>query len=183
MGINYLSRDRLQYLTPLALGCYICCIVFSCESRKILSNASGIEPVDSLIEARVDSLRYVILNDTSKYDKKDLIHTAIGTQNADQYSSLFIVNSEYFYLLDIISPDKVLEFVDEFLNSSHIFSIQIISDPEATSTYGRRGKNGVVLIKTKSKSLVNYHVGGLKVKSRNKNNFDQFIKGDIRTYD
>ena len=59
------------------------------------------------IKPFIDSLNHKILNDTVKFDRKDLIHVNGYTKNRKPYSMLIIVNSKrsYSYRLDIIESN------------------------------------------------------------------------------
>jgi hypothetical protein len=129
---------------------------------------------DSL-EKFVDKLKNEVLIDTLKFKKNDLIGLNGLTENAKSYSKIYLVDMKYIYKLDIISNEKVKEFVTEILNVEKIESISFSEKNTCCSLVGKIGINGCVFITTKKKSKINYKVGGLKYKSRKKggSNLDQ----------
>ncbi|MCW1148975.1 hypothetical protein [Flavobacterium lacisediminis] len=137
------------------------------------------------IKPFIDSLNHKILNDTVKFDLKDLIHLDGYTKNLKPYSMLIIVNSKrsYSYRLDIIESNLVKEFADEILNYQNIESIRYIKKIDAPLLYGPMAKEGCIFITLKPKVKLNYKVGGLKYRKGKKrkggDNFLQRKEGEI----
>jgi hypothetical protein len=128
------------------------------------------------MEKFLDSLRDTIAKDTSRFKRSDLIYSSIGALNKNPYSPLFIVNKKYKYKLDIVSGQKVMEFIDEFLNTDKIESIIFFNSKAGIAVYGDLGKSGVLLITIKKAAKVNYHVSGFQMykdQSLGGNNFKQ----------
>jgi len=109
---------------------------------------------------QIDSLIQKIYRDTVRFDKKDLVFTQIGRRNINSYSMLYLVNGAYFYMLDIVSSDKVVEFVNEFLDIHKIESISIIPKEKTLTFGGVRVQNGVVAIVLKKNTKFNPLVAG-----------------------
>lgn len=130
----------------------------------------------------IDSIRKKIIADTVKFNRKDLIHSSVLTENSQPYSMLFIINKEYAYALDIISGNKVMEFVNEFLKPEIINSIQFLDSNNATAVYGNRGQKGALLINIKRKKKLVFFVAGLKRNNNRKDNFDQYQAGELKVF-
>ena len=79
-------------------------------------------------------------------------------------STSAIVNGRYLYSLDIISSDKVVEFVNEILDVDKIEFIDIMPGEKAHSFHGNRGLNGMVVITMKKNAEFNPFVAGLKMR-------------------
>ena len=109
---------------------------------------------------QVDSLIQEIYRDTIKFNEKDLVFTQIGRRNINSYSMLYVVNGSYFYMLDIISSDNVVEFVNEILDTDKIASIDIVSKEKLSAFYGVRAQNGIVLVVLKKNVKLNPLVAG-----------------------
>ena len=120
----------------------------------------------------IDSLIQEIYRDTIKFDEKDLVFTQIGRRKINSYSMFYVINGAYFYMLDIISSDKVIEFVNEILDADKIESIAIISKEKAVEARldGIRAQNGIVAIVLKKNARLNPLVAGF--------NFTGSIGGD-----
>jgi hypothetical protein len=125
-------------------------------------------------------LKLSILNDTSKFDPKDLFNINGRTENRKSYSFLYSVDNKYYYKLDNINGVLVNEFLNEILNPSKIKSIDVLSEKKSMLIFGDDGKNGCIIISTKRKSKLNYKIAGLKYNKRSKtgDNFDQRKKGE-----
>jgi len=115
----------------------------------------------------VDSLKQIIFRDTIKFNENDLIFTQTGRQNVNSYSMLYIINESYFYMLDIISSNKVVEFVNEILDFDKIESIVLMPKEKASMFGGVRAQNGVVLITLKRNAKFNPFVAGFEKIERN----------------
>lgn len=127
----------------------------------------------------IDSIKSKIYQDTSKFNRSDLLHTIIGTRNRKPYSTLYVVNSKYEYKLDIINGDLVNDFVTNVLRKSTIDSIEVMGASDCGLLFGSYGMNGAILIWTKRKEKIDYQIAGLvKGKQRN-NNFFQRQEGEI----
>ena len=100
----------------------------------------------------IDSLQYEIYQDTVKFNEKDLVFTQIGRKNINSYSMLYVVNGTYMYKLDIISSDKVIEFVNEFLDADKVKDIVILPKEKAMSIFGSLASNGIVAIVLRQKT-------------------------------
>ncbi len=61
--------------------------------------------------------------------------------------SLVLQNSNPLYIIDGIPSYKILS-MDE-IDSNEISSVTVLKDASATALYGSRGRNGVIIIKTK----------------------------------
>ena len=107
-----------------------------------------------------------IIRDTLKFNRTDLIHTSIGTNNKNNYSKLYHIDGKYLYKLDIISGQKVIEFVDEFLSKSKIQSISITDTIYSQQLFGQNGITGLISIKTKKNLNYNPKVAGLKLTTK-----------------
>jgi hypothetical protein len=114
----------------------------------------------------IDSLKQEIYRDTIKFDKKDLsVCLRSGTTiNINSYSMLYVINGAYFYALDIIPPNKVVEFVDEFLDIDKVKSIGVVTKETVQKAMfdGSHVQNGIVLIELKRKTKFNPLVAGLE---------------------
>ena len=113
----------------------------------------------------IDNLIQEIYRDTIRFDEKDLVFTQIGRRNINSYSMLYVVNGAYSYVLDIISSDKVVEFVNEILDADKIESIAIISKEKIVETMldGIRAQNGIALIILKRNTKFNPLVAGFNL--------------------
>ena len=120
----------------------------------------------------VDSLKEQILVDTLKFLKADLIYTESGTLNSKAYSKLFIVNGSYIYKLDIVDPQKVLEFANEILDHNKIKSLTILDSSKSSPFFGPDTWNGIVLITMWDRAKYNPKVGELTI--RRKHSGDNF---------
>lgn len=144
---------------------------------KQLQTIDEIDPTSFM-----DSLRTGILLDTVRFSTTDLFSSSLGTTNDHPYSLLFIVDRKYSYLLDIINGNCVQEFCNEFLNDSIVDEISMIGREDAVAIFGRIGRLGAIMIKTKWRSQKpNYKVAGLTVKNGSGNNFYQYKKGDCKS--
>ena len=124
---------------------------------------------------QIDSLVQEIYRDTIKFNEHDLVFTQIGRRNTNSYSMLYVVNGAYLYMLDIISSDKVVEFVNEILDTEKIESIGILSKENASTFFGGvRAQNGIVAIVLKKNVKFNPLVAGLT--ETGKNSGDNFTK-------
>ena len=109
----------------------------------------------------IDSLIQEIYRDTIKFNEKDLVFTQIGRRNINSYSMLYVVNGAYLYMLDIISSDNVVEFVNEILDTDKIASIGIVSKEKARALFdGVRVQNGIVAVVLKKNVKFNPLVAG-----------------------
>ena len=162
-------------LQPAGIPLVIVCLVFFI-SCSIHAQARQLYNKTDMITKVLDSLSVMILSDTAKYARKDLIHTSLLTENSSSYSPLFVVDDKYLYILDIVNGSAVAEFVNEFLVASKISSMRCLKASEGTIIYGKRAQNGVVYLNTK-KVKVNYRIAGLA--TRRKNNFYQHVKGEL----
>ena len=115
------------------------------------------------MEKFIDSLRDTIAKDTCRFIRSDLIYSSIGALNKNPYSPLFIVNKKYKYKLDIVSGQKVIEFMNEFLRNDKIKGIIMLKERAGFVVNGDLGKSGVLLITTKKTAKVNYHVSGFQM--------------------
>ena len=113
----------------------------------------------------IGNLIQEIYRDTIRFDEKDLVFTQIGRRNIKSYSMLYVVNGAYSYVLDIISSDKVVEFVNEILDADKIESIAIISKEKIVETMldGIRAKNGITSIILKRNTKFNPLVAGFNL--------------------
>ena len=136
---------------------------------------------DDSLKIYVENLRIEILNDTLKFNKKDLIAINGQTENTKQYSKMYLVDMKYIYRLDIIDNEKVKEFVNEILNVAKIETISTSENNTCSSLFGKNGTNGCVFITTKKNSKIRYKVAGLKYyrKSKIGMNLDQNKKGSV----
>ena len=132
--------------------------LFAKKKNNIVSQ-SEIEKIEI-----IDSLKQTIYRDTIKFDLENSFFTALGRMNNHSYSMLYVVNNRYIYLLDIITSNKVEEFVNEILDADKIDNILIIPKEEAKMIYGSRAQNGVVVITMKKDAVFNPFVAGLEMK-------------------
>lgn len=169
-----------QYFIYMPL--FICIgYIAQCQYRNN-KTVNGIIKNPVVIETLIDSIRKKIITDTVKFDRRDLIHSSLLTENSRPYSALFIVNKKYAYVLDIIGGNKVMEFIDEFLKPEIINSIQMLDSNNATSVYGKRGQKVALLINMKKKSKLDFFVAGLKKSNNRKDNFDQYQAGELKMF-
>lgn len=137
-------------------------------NKEPLSHTTTVEPYR--ISSFIDSLKTQIIQDTLKFIRNDLIHTSIGTNNKNNYSKLYLVDGKYLYKLDIISGQKVIEFVNEYLSESKIQSISITDTIYSQQLFGSNGISGLVSIQTKKKLKYNPKVAGLKLTTKSNGN-------------
>ena len=142
------------------------------------SSHSKLIPTDQVAQF-FDSLKTIVINDTNKFNRNDLVHTAIGTINNNEYSKLYIINGKYSYKLDIVPSKMVLEFLNEYFVPSKIESLTIVDPFYSVSLYGSRGTSGTILIQLKKRNKFNPQVGGLIVKGISGNNFGQKQRGEL----
>ena len=130
------------------------------------------------IKLFIDSIRLSVLNDTLKFNSKDLYHLNGRTENKNSYSLLFSVDLRYSYRLDIINGTLVSEFANEILNASKIETLNILDKKESMEIFGAVGNNGCVIISLKPKTKLNFKIAGLKYNKKRKtgNNFLQIPK-------
>ena len=115
----------------------------------------------------IDSLVQEIYRDTIKFNEHDLVFTQIGRRNTNSYSMLYVVNGAYLYMLDIISSDKVVEFVNEIIVAEKIEDIVVLPKEKARE-FGRvRAQNGVVAIVLKKNAKFNPLVSGFNLAGSN----------------
>jgi hypothetical protein len=129
---------------------------------------------DKVTLIQIDSLTQKIYQDTVKFDEKDLIFTQFGRRNINSYSMLYVVNGAYFYMLDIVSSDKVIEFVNEFLDIYKVENISILPKEKASMLCGGSAQNGIVAIVLKKNAKFNPLVAGLTM--TRKNSGDNYTK-------
>jgi hypothetical protein len=142
------------------------------------SSHSKLIPNDQIVQF-FDSLKTTVINDTSKFNRNDLVHTAIGTINNKGYSKLYIINGKYSYKLDIVPSKMVLEFLNEYFVPSRIQNLTVVDPFYSVSLYGSRGTSGTILIQLKKRTKFNPQVGGLIVKGISGNNFRQKQRGEL----
>jgi len=127
----------------------------------------------------LDSLKAVILADTIKYKRGDIIQSKEGIENKNRYSKLYIIQdlknddkfklNYYSYRLDIVEPKKVVEFVKEYLNDKVIKSVMVINEVD---TIQHPNIPGIIWIDTLGKAKFNPVVAGLTInKKGGGNNF------------
>lgn len=127
-----------------------------------------------------DSLKGKLLSDTIHYNRKNLVHSSIGTMNKKPYSPLVIINKRFNYKLDIVPGVLVKEFTDNILKRDNIKAMYILSEQVGLATHGEYGKKGIIFIELKRIQKVNFKIAGFKM-SRDKlwgNNFEQ---GNLNT--
>lgn len=91
------------------------------QNNKTINNKSKlIEIENDSISKYLNSLKIEIFKDTLKFNKKDLFNKYNQTENLNEYSKIYIVDSKYFYRLDIIDSNFVKEFVNEILDIEKI---------------------------------------------------------------
>jgi len=151
------------------------------NQEPVLQKTSSTKILKDSLNIFVENLKKDILNDTLKFDKKDLIALNEHTENTKRYSKMYLVDMKYIYRLDIVDNEKVKEFVNEILNIKKIETISISENNSCCSVFGKNGTNGCVFITTKKKSKVNYKVAGLKYykKSKMGMNLDQTQNGEL----
>jgi hypothetical protein len=146
----------------------------SCATTK---NTSSERELDKKIQ--VDNLIQKIYQDTVKFNRESLVFTQIGRRNVNSYSMLYIVNGAYLYMLDIISSDKVVEFVDKILAVDNIKSIVVLPKEKAIGLGGIRAQNGIVAIQLKKE--VKFNVAGLDfTKNNSGNNFSKRKDNELK---
>ncbi|MFZ1799588.1 MAG: hypothetical protein WAU24_06945 [Chitinophagaceae bacterium] len=134
------------------------------------------------ISSFIDSLKVTILQDTSKFNRPDLLHTNMGTRNTKSYSPAYFVDMKYSYKLDIINGTLVKEFEENILDASKIASIDIVDTTYSRALFGVNGMNGAILINTKRKAKMNFKVAGLKLAKDKKHgdNFNQRQGSEVK---
>lgn len=145
----------------IALLC-ITSAVFA-QGKKIASDPQPWKAIPAnQITGYLDSLRAVIITDTAKFNK-DSLYTREGIiRNKTSYSKLFVIDNKYSYLMDIVSGQKVMEFLNEFFVPASIETIIDYTEPlGATSIYGSRADLGAIYIKMKKGIKYNPKVGGI----------------------
>ena len=132
------------------------------------------------IKIFIDSIKIAVLNDTIKFNSKDLSHINGRTQNSNSYSVLFNIDHKYFYKLDIISGTMVAEFANEILDASKIKEIYVLDKKVSQMLYGEISNNGCINISTKRNVKLRFKIAGLKYNKKRKtgNNFLQIPKGE-----
>ncbi|MCO6164063.1 hypothetical protein [Flavobacterium sp. NRK F7] len=129
----------------------------------------------------LENLKSEIYLDTIKFDKKDIVFTALGRENLKPYSKVYIVDGQYLYKLDIIESKLVLEFINEILDVEKIESIEVIEKEKASTLFGGNAKNGVVAIRMKRKVNYNPKVAGLILTEKKYGtNFSQIKEGELQ---
>ena len=132
------------------------------------------------IPSFVDSLKFAMLSDTSKFSNNDLIFSAIGYSNVKGYSPLFIINEKFCYKLDVIEANQVSEFVYQCLDTSKIEDIIFLNNTSGSAIYGSIGSNGVIKITMRRNANFNPEVAGLKTKGdKIRYNFSERKNGDL----
>ena len=101
---------------------------------------------DKNIGPFLDSVKAKLFSDTLKFNRKDLTHSSLGTLNSKSYSSLFVVNGNYQYKLDIVNGSDVAMFVNEILVKSKVASVYTMPVSASQAIFGIRGMNGAVFI-------------------------------------
>ena len=148
-------------------------IIFSLLSTYVYSQ-------DTNKSKTIENTKIEIYQDTSKFDRKDLIFTSLGRNNANSYSKLYFIDGRYLYKLDVINGKDVSQFVIEYLHDDKIDSITLISKEVSTATFGEFGKNGIVVIAIKKKIKYNPKIAGLRLDSRKSGtNFTQRNEGEL----
>jgi TonB-linked SusC/RagA family outer membrane protein len=104
---------------------------------KITNQALASRPVSNVGEAMAGQLAGVRAQNTTGAPGSDLTIRIRGVNTING-------NSDPLYVVDGVPKDNMND-----INPSDIGSIQILKDASATSIYGSRGSNGVVLIETK----------------------------------
>ena len=141
---------------------------FGQNSKTINNKSKLIEIENDSISKYLNNLKIEIFKDTLKFNKKDLFNKYNQTENLNEYSKIYIVDSKYFYRLDIIDSNFVKEFVNEILDIEKIEKISYSDNNICCALFGRIGIKGCIFIFTKKKSNVNYKIAGLKIKSKRK---------------
>ncbi|ANE52545.1 hypothetical protein [Flavisolibacter tropicus] len=127
----------------------------------------------------MDSLKQAIYTDTIKFNRSNLVHTTNNTRNKEPYSSLYIVNGQYQYKLDIIESYQVAEFVNAVLNSSKVKSITVIEKAKVDKNYFPHIQQNAIFITFYHQAKFNPKIAGLKRSRKNGgDNFNQRKKGE-----
>lgn len=134
------------------------------------------------LEEKREVLISELIRDTIKYSKEDTYHTATGTLNKNSYSPLFIINGKQYFKFDIVEGNCVIEFIEEYLDTSNLKSLRkIAKEAAASALYGRLGANGLVIVELKRLKKAKTNHCGFKKTNKNKgSNFDQWKKGEVR---
>ena len=170
---NRKRKDKMKLKIFTAISILTFSLTFSQVKDRVVKGHE--------VKIYLDSLKRIILLDTIKFSRKDLIHSNMQTTyNTKPYSPLFVIE-KYLYKLDIIEGNLVKDFVDEILNDEKIESLIIIESHRAISLFGSNAEGGVIWMTPKKKQKINYKIAGLKkVRKRTWNNFDQRKIGEIQ---
>jgi hypothetical protein len=114
------------------------------------------------IAGYIDSVRTVIINDTTRFNRDQLFKREGVIRNKTSYSKLYVIDNKYSYLLDVIPGAQVMEFLNEFFVPAAIETIVDYTEPVGASLlYGERADKGAVYIKMKKGVKYNPKVGGI----------------------
>jgi hypothetical protein len=155
-------------------------LVLLISSSNLFGQKNNITENEYNKRRMIDSLTQVIYRDTVKFDKKDLVFDIVGRRNINPYSMLYMVNGAYMYKLDIISPEQVIEFVNEFMDAEKVKGIGVIPKEKVGMIFGSHAVNGIVAILLKKKAKLNPFVAGLtKTEKKSGDNFSQRNDNEI----
>ncbi|MFT6149914.1 MAG: Mor family transcriptional regulator [Saprospiraceae bacterium] len=101
------------------------------------------------LEEQINIIKSELIKDTIEFDKKDLIHRVIGTQNSDSYGKLYIINGKQFFKSDIVDRHCIEDFIKNYLKESNVISIEKLNSEVSAALYGGYGENGIVIIRLK----------------------------------
>ena len=151
-----LCKRQLIDLMKVAVLIFILVIPF---------NSFGQQPQSDSIHSKVlqynsippflDSLKTVIFQDTSKFNRADLIHTNMGTRNIGSYSPVFLINMKYSFKLDIINGKLVNQFVNNILDPKKIVRIDVMDTIYSQALLGVDGINACLFDPQQAAHLCN----------------------------
>ncbi|UZR95277.1 hypothetical protein [Chondrinema litorale] len=100
------------------------------------------------LEEKIETLIKDLYRDTVKFNPDDVMLYSSTLTNVNSYSPLFIINNlEQRYKLDIVDAACVRDFIENYLRSGKIKSIEMCDGSKyGCMTYGSMGKQGIVFM-------------------------------------
>ena len=102
------------------------------------------------LDEKINIIKFELISDTISFKKSDLYNGVVGTQNLNNYGTLFFINGKQLFKPDIVDRYCVEDFIEHYLNISNTKSIERINQDISAVIFGTNGKNGVILIELKN---------------------------------
>ena len=121
------------------------------EGKALTTTVAGVDPLEPVVvQGRPSTVKVTATTPGSSSSVKEITVVGYGTSTTKPANIKQIGKSSdnVLYILD--GREVTAEEVNQ-MEPNDIESITVLKDDNAVKTYGEKGKNGVIIIKTKSK--------------------------------